>query len=180
MASAVTEEDNRKVQTAVLGGSQGHQPVFLPFEKEDAQRLRQLRGVDAFSCGVLLGGCGQVLTLRACGDRKSHFAHRPPVRCRRTAVGESSADHLYIGEALVHWLRGQGQKNVTVAYVQQAHARSDSIEIRFGPKGRRRLLHVQMARRSFSQWKDDRRRLEAAPAKSPMIRTYGPESELSP
>lgn len=25
MASAVTEEDNRKVQTAVLGGSQGHQ-----------------------------------------------------------------------------------------------------------------------------------------------------------
>ncbi|MFE2641153.1 CCA tRNA nucleotidyltransferase [Streptomyces nigra] len=180
MASAVTEEDNRKVQTAVLGGSQGHQPVFLPFEKEDAQRLRQLRGADAFSCGVLLGGCGQVLTLRACGDRKSHFAHRPPVRCRRTAVGESSADHLYIGEALGHWLRGQGQPNVAVAYVQQAHARSDSIEIRFGRKGRRRLLHVQMARRSFSQWKDDRRRLEAAPAKSPMIRTYGPESELSP
>ncbi|MFE5187869.1 hypothetical protein [Streptomyces sp. NPDC056628] len=32
MASDVTEEDNRKVQTAVLGGSQGHQPVFLPFE----------------------------------------------------------------------------------------------------------------------------------------------------
>ncbi|MFH9706528.1 CCA tRNA nucleotidyltransferase [Streptomyces luteogriseus] len=176
----MTEEDNRKVQTAVLGGSQGHQPVFLPFEKEDAQRLRQLHGADAFSCGVLLGGCGQVLTLRACGDRKSHFAHRPPERCRRTAVGENSADHLYIGEALVHWLRGQGQKNVTVAYVQQAHARSDSIEIRFGRKGRRRLLHVQMARRSFSQWKDDSRRLEAASAKSPVIRTYGPESELSP
>lgn len=180
MAWAVTEEDNRKVQTAVLGGSQGHQPVFLPFEKEDAQRLRQLRGADAFTCGVLLGGCGQVLTLRACGDRKSHFAHRPPVRCRRTAVGENSADHLYIGEALVHWLRGQGQRNVTVAYVQQTHALSDSIEIRFGPKGLRRLLHVQMVRRSFSEWKDDSRRLEAAPGKSPMIRTYGPESELSP
>lgn len=180
MASAVTDEDNRKVQTAVLGGSQGHQPVFLPFEKEDAQRLRQLRGADAFSCGVLLGGCGQVLTLRACGDRKSHFAHRPPVRCRRTAVGENSADHLYIGEALVHWLRGQGRRNVTVAYVQQAHARSDSIEIRFGPKGRRRLLHVQMVRRSFSVWKDDGRRLAAAPGKSPTMRTYGPESELSP
>ncbi|MET8009551.1 CCA tRNA nucleotidyltransferase [Streptomyces sp. NPDC005271] len=180
MASAVTEEDNRKVQTAVLGGSQGHQPVFLPFEKDDAQRLRQLRGADAFTCGVLLGGCGQVLTLRACGDRKSHFAHRPPVRCRRTAVGENSADHLYIGEALVRWLRGQGQPNVTVAYVQQAHARSDSIEIRFGPKGRRRLLHVQMVRRSFSEWKDDRRRLEAASGRFPTIRAYGSESELSP
>ncbi|MEU8903016.1 CCA tRNA nucleotidyltransferase [Streptomyces mirabilis] len=180
MASTVTEEDNRKVQTAVLGGSQGHRPVFLPFEKEDADGLRRLHGADAFSCGVLLGGCGQVLTLRACGDRKSHFAHRPPVRCRRTAVGENSADHLYIGEALVRWLRGRGQGKVTVAYVRQAHARSDSIEIRFGPKGRRRLLHVQMARRSFSEWKDDRRRLEAAPGKSPTIRTYGPESELSP
>jgi poly(A) polymerase len=95
-------------------------------------------------------------------------------------VGENSADHLYIGEALVLWLRGQGQPNITVAYVQQAHARSDSIEIRFGPKGRRRLLHVQMVRRSFSEWKDDSRRLQAAPGKRPMIRTYGPESELSP
>ncbi|MFG2576717.1 CCA tRNA nucleotidyltransferase [Streptomyces sp. NPDC048481] len=180
MASAVTEEDNRKVQTAVLGGSQGHRPVFLPYEKEAAQHLRNLRGADAFSCGVLLGGCGQVLTLRACGDRKSHFAHRPPVRCRRTAVGESSADHLYIGEALLDWLRGQGRPNVTVAYVQQTHARSDSLEIRFGAKGRRRLLHVQMVRRSFSQWKDDGRRLEAAPGKSRMIRAYGPESELAP
>ncbi|MBX9363973.1 hypothetical protein [Streptomyces sp. WAC04114] len=52
MASAVTEEDNRKVQTAVLGGSQGHQPVFLPFEKEDAQRLRQLRGGTTRSAAV--------------------------------------------------------------------------------------------------------------------------------
>nr|WP_324605465.1 CCA tRNA nucleotidyltransferase [Streptomyces sp. NRRL S-515] len=121
-----------------------------------------------------------MLTLRACGDKKSHFAHRPPVRCRRTAVGENSADHLYLGEALVHWLRGQGQPNVTVAYVQQAHARSDSIEVRFGPKGRRRLLHVQMVRRSFSEWKDDRRRLEAASGSYSAIRTYGPESELSP
>ncbi|MGW3170974.1 CCA tRNA nucleotidyltransferase [Streptomyces sp. NPDC001153] len=176
----MTEEDNRKVQTAVLGGPQGHRPVFLPFERDDAQRLRQLHGADAFSCGVLLGGCGQVLTLRACGDRKSHFAHRPPVRCRRTAVGENSADHLYIGEALVHWLRRQGQRNVSVAYVQQAHARGDSIEIRFGPKGRRRLLHVQMVRRSFSEWKDDTRRLEGASGRCPAIRTYGPESELSP
>ncbi|MFF4232863.1 CCA tRNA nucleotidyltransferase [Streptomyces sp. NPDC001820] len=93
--------------------------------------------------------------------------------------GRTARDHLYIGEALVRWLRGRGQGKVTVAYVRQAHARSDSIEIRFGPKGRRRLLHVQMVRRSFSEWKDDRRRLEAAPGKSPTIRAYGPESELS-
>ncbi|MFE4953985.1 CCA tRNA nucleotidyltransferase [Streptomyces sp. NPDC056653] len=95
-------------------------------------------------------------------------------------MGEDSADHLYIGEALAHWLRERGQGKVTVAYVRQAHARSDSIEIRFGPKGMRRLLHVQMSRRSFSEWKDDRRRLEAASGRRSTIRTYGPESELSP
>ncbi|MGW1005719.1 CCA tRNA nucleotidyltransferase [Streptomyces sp. NPDC002520] len=179
MAWAETDEDTRKVQTAVLGGSDGHRPVILPYDKEAAERLRKIHGADAFSCGVLLGGCGKVLTLRACGDRKSHFAHRPPVRCGRTAVGESSADHLYIGEALVNWLRRQGQPKVRATYVQQMRARSDSVEIRFGAKGKRRLLHVQMARRSFSEWKDDGRRLEAPPGGRSTMRTYGPESELA-
>ncbi|MEV0693917.1 hypothetical protein [Streptomyces sp. NPDC050388] len=46
------------------------------------------------------------------------------------ARGESSADHLYIGEALGKWLRAQGRPNIVVDYVKQKSARSDTIKIR--------------------------------------------------
>ena len=126
------DEDTRKVQTAVLGGPDGHLPLFLPYEKQAADQLRKEHGSNAFTCGTLLGGCGKLLTLRACDDKKSHFAHRPPVRCTRTALGEDSADHLYIGEAVAKWLRGQGQSAVQVQYVRHKGARSVAIEIRYG------------------------------------------------
>ncbi|MFF5253074.1 competence protein CoiA family protein [Streptomyces leeuwenhoekii] len=174
------EEDTRKVQTAVRGGPDSGIPLFLPYEKQAANRLREKYGSNAFSCGVLLGGCGKLLTLRACDDKKSHFAHRPPVRCNRTARGESSADHLYIGEALSTWLRKQGQPNVDVQYVKQRNARSDTIEVRFGSKRKRRLIHVQMARRSFKEWQEDGERLAAPDGKPSTVRMYGPDSQLSP
>ncbi|MET8114931.1 competence protein CoiA family protein [Streptomyces prasinus] len=174
------EEDTRKVQTAVRGGPDGDIPVFLPYERQAANRLRENHGSNAFSCGVLLGGCGKLLTLRACDDKKSHFAHRPPVRCDRTARGESSADHLYIGEALGRWLRKQGQPNVSVQYVKQKNARSDTIEIRFGSKKKRRLIHVQLARRSFKEWQADGERFAASAGKPPTVRMYGPDSQLAP
>ncbi|MFB6774420.1 hypothetical protein [Streptomyces sp. NPDC056337] len=180
MVSVGREEDTRKVQTAVLGGPDGHRPLFLPYEKQAAARLRQEHGSNAFTCGTLLGGCGKLLTLRACDDKKSHFAHRPPVRCNRTALGESSADHLYIGGAIDKWLRKQGQPNVTVQYVKQKGARSDAIEVRFGSKKKRRLIHVQMARRSFTEWQADGERLAAPAGKPSTIRLYGPESQLAP
>ncbi|MEU9653463.1 hypothetical protein AB0E00_31830 [Streptomyces sp. NPDC048110] len=174
------EEDTRKVQTAVLGGPHGHLPLFLPYEKQAADQLRQKHGSNAFSCGTLLGGCGKLLTLRACDDKKSHFAHRPPVRCTRTALGADSADHLYIGEAVAKWLRKQGQSAVQVQYVKQKGARSDAVEIRFGSKKKRRLIHVQMARRSFTEWQADGKRLGAPVGKPTTIRMYGPESQLAP
>ncbi|MFE0867492.1 competence protein CoiA family protein [Streptomyces rochei] len=173
-------EDTRKVQTAVLGGPDGHLPLFLPYEKQAADLLRQKHGPNAFTCGTLLGGCGKPLTLRACDDKKSHFAHRPPVRCTRTALGADSADHLYIGEALAKWLRRQGQTSVQVQYVKQRNARSDTIEVRFGPQRKRRLIHVQMARRSFKDWQADGERLSAPPGRPATIRMYGPESQLAP
>lgn len=175
-----SEEDTRKVQTAVRGGPDGAVPEFLPYEKQAADQLRQKYGPHAFSCGVLLGGCGKLLTLRACDDKKSHFAHRPPVRCDRTARGESSADHLYVGEALSKWLRSQGLPNVDVQYVKQKNARSDAVEIRFGSKKKRRLIHVQMARRSFTEWQADGEGLVAPAGKPPTVRVYGPESQLAP
>ncbi|MFJ6912832.1 hypothetical protein ACIQUX_02615 [Streptomyces sp. NPDC101133] len=174
------EEDTRKVQTAVLGGADGHLPLFLPYEKQAADQLRQKHGSNAFTCGTLLGGCGKLLTLRACDDKKSHFAHRPPVRCTRTALGADSADHLYIGEALAKWLRRHGQSTVKVQYVKQQSARSDAIEVRFGSQKKRRLVHVQMARRSFNDWQADGERLSAPAGKPATIRMYGPESQLAP
>ncbi|MFE9169014.1 hypothetical protein ACFYNZ_05705 [Streptomyces kebangsaanensis] len=179
MFSSGHEEDTRKVQTAVLGGPNGHLPLFLPYEKQAAARLRQEHGANAFTCGVLLGGCGKLLTLRACDDKKSHFAHRPPVRCSRTALGESSADHLYIGQAISKWLRSRGHSKVSVEYVRQNNARSDAIEIRFGSQKKRRLIHVQMARRSYTEWRADGVRLAAPSGKAPSVRMYGPESQLA-
>ncbi|MER6148157.1 hypothetical protein [Streptomyces hirsutus] len=173
------EEDTRKVQTAVLGGPDGHHPLFLPFEKHAADGLRKEHGPNAFTCGILLGGCGKLLTLRACDDKKSHFAHRPPVRCTRTALGEDSADHLYIGEAIGKWLRRQGRSNASVQYVRQQGARGDSIEVRFGPQKKRRLIHVQMARRSFKDWQADGERLRAVAGKPSTVRMYGPESQIA-
>ncbi|MFF0108866.1 hypothetical protein [Streptomyces hirsutus] len=173
------EEDTRTVQTAVRGGPDSGIPEFLPYEKQAANQLREKYGPNAFSCGVLLGGCGKLLTLRACDDKKSHFAHRPPVRCTRSARGEDSADHLYIGEALGKWLRAQGRPNIVVDYVKQKSARSDTIEIRFGSKKKKRLLHVQMARRSFKEWEQDGARLAASAGKPSTLRMYGPDSQLS-
>ncbi|MFE6554223.1 competence protein CoiA family protein [Streptomyces sp. NPDC057746] len=67
---------------------------------------------DDFYCGVLLGGCGKKLSPKRYTDKKCHFAHRPPVHCRRTEIGEDSADHLYIGRAVASWLKQQGQRAV--------------------------------------------------------------------
>jgi hypothetical protein len=145
------EEDTRKVQTAVLGGPDGHLPLFLPYEKHAADQLRQKHGSNAFT-----------------------------VRCTRTALGEDSADHLYIGEAIAKWLLRQGQSSVAVQYVKQKGARSDAIEVRFGSKKKRRLIHVQMARRSFKEWQADGERLTAPAGKPATIRMYGPESQLAP
>jgi hypothetical protein len=70
-------DDTRKVRTAALGGSEGNVPVFLPHDKRLAGELRDLHGTDAFSCGVLLGGCGEVLTLRSSVEKKPHSPAGP-------------------------------------------------------------------------------------------------------
>ncbi|MEV5811333.1 competence protein CoiA family protein [Streptomyces mutabilis] len=69
-----------------------------------------------FYCGILLGGCGKQLTAKRYLDKKCHFAHRPPVHCRRTRTGEDSADHLYIGQALRQWLGQLGHRDVGLSY----------------------------------------------------------------
>lgn len=78
-------DDTRKVQTAVVGRAESDWPVFLPYDHDDFDSFMRGRTRDDFYCGTLLGGCGKKLTAKRYLGKKCHFAHRPPVHCRRTA-----------------------------------------------------------------------------------------------
>ncbi len=169
------EDDTRKVQTAVTGRPGSDQPVFLPFDHEDFDRFMWGRTREDFYCGILLGGCGKKLTAKRYLDKKCHFAHRPPVHCRRTQTGEDSADHLYIGQALQRWLRDQGHRNAEVSYPDMESGPGRVVEVRFGPG--RRLIRVQMARLPLSVWEETRAQL--AGAHTLVHWAYGPHSGLA-
>lgn len=136
-------DDTRKVQTAVTYGAESDQPVFLPYVHDNFDRFMRGRTHDDFYCGVLLGGCGAKLSPKRYMDKKCHFAHRPPVHCHRTEVGESSADHLYIGQAIADWLKQQASHP---AYKPHGHQVRDVVDV--SHDGGRRLVRVQLARRS--------------------------------
>ncbi|QFX80519.1 hypothetical protein GEV49_06025 [Streptomyces sp. SYP-A7193] len=143
------EDDTRKVQTAVTGRPGSDQPVFLPFDHDDFDGFMRGRSRDDFYCGILLGGCGKQLTAKRYLHKKCHFAHRPPVHCRRTQTGEDSADHLYIGQALQRWLHRQGHEKVNVSYLDLGWGPGGAVEVRFGSGAR--LVRVQMGRMSLNQ-----------------------------
>ncbi|MFH9466167.1 competence protein CoiA family protein [Streptomyces clavifer] len=170
------EEDTRKVQTAVVGGAGADWPVFLPYDHDGFDRFMRGRGRDDFYCGTLLGGCGRVLTVRRSERKKCHFAHRPPVHCRRTAVGEDSADHLYIGQALRRWLQQQSHQSVSVKYLDHGFGPGGAVEVRFGAP--RRMIRVQMGRLALRAWQTER-----APAlgggAAAVHWAYGPGSGLA-
>ncbi|MBG0825723.1 hypothetical protein HS048_34115 [Planomonospora sp. ID91781] len=107
--------DTRKVQTAVLGSPDSHDPILMPFERIEAERLRGRFGARGFYCGEWLGGCGKELYTRIGPVKVPHFAHHPedtgrPVNCRRSSNDAQSADHLYIRQALTEWLKQQGHQ----------------------------------------------------------------------
>ncbi|AZQ38102.1 hypothetical protein EJ357_35455 [Streptomyces cyaneochromogenes] len=169
------EEDTRKVQTAVVGRAGSDRPVFLPYDHDDFDRFMRGRTRDDFYCGVLLGGCGKKLSPKRYTDKKCHFAHRPPVHCHRTEVGEDSADHLYIGRAVADWLKQQGQRAVQPVYQPKGHQVRDAVDVSY--EAGRRLVRVQLARRSKREW-------EAADAElrvrhSELDWFFGPDSLLA-
>ncbi|MFF3983555.1 competence protein CoiA family protein [Streptomyces sp. NPDC001797] len=170
------DEDTRKVQTAVVGQAHSDWPVFLPYDHEDFDRFMRGRTRDDFYCGVLLGGCGKKLTPKRYTEKKCHFAHRPPVHCRRTETGEASADHLYVGQALRRWLQRQGFQDPGVSYLDPGSAHGGAVEVRYG-QGRTRLVRVQMARMSLREWKETRDRL--AQRHTHVHWAYGPYCGLS-
>ncbi|MET8163741.1 competence protein CoiA family protein [Streptomyces sp. NPDC005329] len=158
MVSPTSEEDTRKVQTAVIGQAESDWPVFLPYDHDDFDGFMRGRTRDDFYCGVLLGGCGKKLTPKRYTEKKCHFAHRPPVHCRRTETGEASADHLYIGQALRRWLLRQGYQDAEVTYLDPGSVHGGAVEVRFG-HGRSRIIRVQLARLSLREWQETRERL---------------------
>ncbi|MFJ7072871.1 competence protein CoiA family protein [Streptomyces sp. NPDC098781] len=176
MVSPTSEEDTRKVQTAVIGQAESDWPVFRPYDHDDFDRFMRGRTRDDFYCGVLLGGCGKKLTPKRYREKKCHFAHRPPVHCRRTETGEASADHLYIGQALRRWLLRQGYQDAEVTYLDPGSVHGGAVEVRFG-QGRSRLIRVQLARLSLREWQQTRERL--ADRHTHVHWAYGPYCGLS-
>ncbi|MFG2335800.1 competence protein CoiA family protein [Streptomyces yangpuensis] len=170
------EDDTRKVQTAVVGRAGSDRPVFLPYDPADFDAFMRDRTREDFYCGTLLGGCGKKLTAKRYTEKKCHFAHRPPVQCRRRANGEASADHLYIGQALKRWLRGQGHPDATVAYPDLGSGPGGAVEVRFA--GGLRIVRVQMDRLPLQAWREARERV-AARHTAGVHWAYGPDSGLA-
>ncbi|MET7850772.1 hypothetical protein ABZT48_21600 [Streptomyces avermitilis] len=169
------DEDTRKVQTAVIGRAESDWPAFLPYDRDDFDQFMRGRTRDDFYCGILLGGCGKKLTPRRYTDKKCHFAHRPPVHCRRTEIGEDSADHLYIGRAVADWLTEQGQRAVQPVYRPKGHQVRDAVDVPY--KAGRGLVRVQLARRSKREWEQADAELRAGRPELDWL--FGPDSLLA-
>ncbi|SPF04339.1 Competence protein [Streptomyces sp. MA5143a] len=167
--------DTRKVQTAVIGRAGSDVPVFLPYEHDEFDTFMRGRSRDGFYCGTLLGGCGKKLTPKRYTEKKCHFAHRPPVHCRRTANGESSADHLYIGQALAQWLAQQNHRKAKASYRTVGDRPGGTVDFRLS--GGRQLVRVQMARLGLRQWQ--REAEDLARGVDGVEWLFGPDSMLA-
>jgi hypothetical protein len=170
------EDDTRKVQTAVVGHPGSDEPVFLPFDHGEFPDFIARYPDREFYCGSLLGGCGKRLSAKRYTSKKCHFAHHPPVSCRRTANNESSADHLYIGQAFKQWLQQQGQRDVTVSYDLFDAGSGGCITVSFD-RGRR-TVRVQLDRMEWKSWLVARKKLNSQ-TRGKADWVYGPDSMLA-
>ncbi|MFJ5851240.1 hypothetical protein [Streptomyces sp. NPDC092903] len=127
------DRDKRRVQTAVIGSPESELPVVLPLDAVELDAFRRQHPDDTYWCGVWLGGCGQRLTDRRCTESVCHFAHLPHAdNCRRSALGASSADHLYIKQDLLRWLADQD--NHATAEIEAAADGNVAGAVRFTPQ----------------------------------------------
>lgn len=171
-----SEEDTRKVQTAVFGHVGSDLPVFLPMDADDFGTFIRKHPERTFFCGTLLGGCGKKLAPKQYRDRKCHFAHvSDAVNCRRTEGDESSADHLYIGRAVTDWLKRQRQGAVQPAYRPKGHQVRDVVDVSY--EAGSRLIRVQLARRSKREWEEADAELRAGYTGLDWL--FGPDSLLA-
>ncbi|GGW35430.1 competence protein CoiA family protein [Streptomyces griseoloalbus] len=157
MIVPAAEEDTRKVQTAVAGSPATDHPVYLPMDAVEYDRFIREYPTREFYCGTLLGGCGKKLSARKYRDKKCHFAHVASGTCRRLSTNEASADHLYIGRAVAAWLKQQKYGHVQPRYKQKGKQDlRDFVDVRYlrREERRERLVRVQLARRSKSEWEE--------------------------
>ncbi|ULR54663.1 competence protein CoiA family protein [Streptomyces deccanensis] len=171
-----SQEDTRKVQTAVFGHVGSDLPVFLPMDADDFGTFIRNHPERTFFCGTLLGGCGKKLAPKQYRDRKCHFAHvSDAANCRRTEGDESSADHLYIGRAVADWLKRQRQRADQPAYRPKGHQVRDVVDV--SCEAGRRLIRVQLARRSKREWEEADAELRARYTGLDWL--FGPDSLLA-
>ncbi|MEU7027711.1 competence protein CoiA family protein [Streptomyces sp. NPDC046275] len=175
MTPFADEEDTRKVQTAVIGRAGSDDPVFLPYDHDEFDLFMRGRSRDDFYCGTLLGGCGKKLSAKRYTEKKCHFAHRPPVHCQRTANGESSADHLYIGQALTRWLARQNHRQAKASYRTVGDRPGGIVDFRLS--GGRQLIRVQMARLGLHPWRQEAEALARGADNVEWL--FGPDSMLA-
>ncbi|MFD5079502.1 competence protein CoiA family protein [Streptomyces sp. NPDC058371] len=127
--------DQRLVQTAVMGSAESEIPVLLPMQAEQARQYRQAHAEATFWCGQWLGGCRGRLTIKVPDGKVAHFAHIPGpgrVTCRRTSVGVSGADHLFIKQQILAWL---AEQNIAAAARLPEDAEQLGRELLFAPGG---------------------------------------------
>jgi hypothetical protein len=180
MLVPVAEEDTRKVQTAVAGSPATDHPVYLPMDAVEYDRFIRAYPTREFYCGTLLGGCGKKLSARKYRDKKCHFAHVASGTCRRVSTNEASADHLYIGRAVAAWLKQQKYGHVQPRYKEKGKQElRDFVDIRYlhREERRERLVRVQLARRSKSEWEQTDAHLRQQWAGVEWL--FGPDSMLA-
>ncbi|MFB7106667.1 hypothetical protein [Streptomyces hydrogenans] len=148
----MSSADHRLVQTAVVGSPGSDHPVILPMDAHELSRWRSLHPSYTYYCGIQLGGCGWKLTDKLYGDRVCHFAHVEggPI-CTRTALGESSADHLFVKRG-IRRLMDRHKMRGTVETRDLGTGPGDVVEVRI--PGARRRLRFQFSPLDYGSWRD--------------------------
>ncbi|WP_405391696.1 hypothetical protein OG596_29940 [Streptomyces sp. NBC_01102] len=143
--------DYRLVQTAVIGDRNSDLPVILPMDPHELDFWRKAHPSYNYWCGLQLGGCGGELSDRRYTTKVCHFAHHPgaPV-CRRTANGESSADHLFIKQG-VRRLLGERKLRGTVQTRDLGTGPGDAVDVHLA--GSRRRLRFQLSPFEYRAWR---------------------------
>ncbi|GIH50616.1 hypothetical protein SAMN05421833_12815 [Microbispora rosea] len=149
-------QDNRRVQTAVLGSPESDHPLSLPMDRGEARRYLAKYGTQRFFCGELLGGCGWRLMPKLYGDRICHFAHYPDIHgnapvCQRRHLGADSADHLYIHRGLRAGLYAGPKDKRFPGHMVDGQC-TDLLVRRSQP---RTAVQVQFANLSYQEWEQE-------------------------
>ena len=127
----------------------------MPMDMHEAELFVNLHWNRTFWCGTNLGGCGKKLSPKVYGDRVCHFAHYPPVNCRRSRLhtGTSDADHLFIAYELMRWLQYQQFHDYRIPEFEwTATGRCSSVTLRRVQKNG--WIHVPLRSLPWTEWQN--------------------------